>query len=294
MKALSHLLSFRSLQTKFLAITVPLVLLSTVALFSVIQWNAQRAATRALQNKLQKVVAIQSTSLAGPLWNVDEKQVGLILAAMAIDPEVLGAVVYDESGEEVDMVGTMESDHEKVFVLDAPIEFERGNESEVIGRLEVALTNRLAQEATRQRQQFAVGMGILLVLSVVLSVLLGHRRTVGTPLRLLSESIRLFQDKDTRRPVEWRSNDEMGAVVAAFNQMQERQEADERALRAARDNLERRVEERTRELAATQERATAARDEALQEQIQLKDAIESISEGFSLYDPDDRLVICNS
>lgn len=294
MKALSRLISFRSLQTKFLAITVPLVLLSTVALFSVIQWNAQREATRALQNKLQKVIAIQSTSLAGPLWNVDEKQVGLILAAMAIDPEVLGAVVYDESGEEVDMVGTMESDHEKVFVLDAPIEFERGDESEVIGRLEVALTNRLAQEATLQRQQFAVGMGILLVLSVVLSVLLGHRRTVGTPLRLLSESIRSFQDQDTRRPVEWRSNDEMGAVVAAFNQMQERQEADERALRAARDNLERRVEERTRELAATQERATAARDEAMQAQIQLKDAIDSISEGFSLYDPDDRLVICNT
>jgi uncharacterized membrane protein affecting hemolysin expression len=43
------------------------------------------------------VVAIQSASLAGPLWNVDEDQVSLILAAMVIDPEILGAVVYDES-----------------------------------------------------------------------------------------------------------------------------------------------------------------------------------------------------
>src|SRR5689334_16016383 len=36
-----------------------------------------------------------------------------------------------------------------------------------------------------------------------------------------------------------------------------------------------------------------ARDEATQAQTRLTDAIESISEGFSLYDADDKLVICN-
>ncbi|GAG10471.1 unnamed protein product, partial [marine sediment metagenome] len=72
------------------------------------------------------------------------------------------------------------------------------------------------------------------------------------------------------------------------------QEVDEQALIAARDNLEQRVEERTRELAAAQEKTTLSRDEAMQAQNQLTDAIESISEGFSLYDSNDRLVVCNS
>ena len=62
--------------------------------------------------------------------------------------------------------------------------------------------------------------------------------------------------------------------------MQERQKSYERELEVARDMLERRVEERTRDL-----------DRA---QRILVDAIESISEGFSLYDQDDRLVLCNN
>jgi PAS domain S-box-containing protein len=289
-KNLTRFLSFRTLQAKFLAIAVPLVLLSTITLFAVIQFNAQRIANRDLQSKLEEVVAIQSTSLAGPLWNVDEKQVALILAAMAIDPEILGAVVYNETGIIVAEVGTMTAEDQNVLLSEAPIEFE----TETLGKLEVALTDHLVQAATRQRLQLVGWMVVLLVLSVVLSVLLAHRRTVGTPLRRLSESIRIAQEQGIRQTVKWQSMDEMGAVVTAYNEMQQRQEADAKELIAGRDNLEKRVEERTSELAATQEKATTARDEAMRAQSQLSDAIESISEGFSLYDQEDRLVVCNS
>ena len=76
-------------------------------------------------------------------------------------------------------------------------------------------------------------------------------------------------------------------MIAAFNEMQARQESDEKALRQAHDKLEQRVKERTIELAH-------AVDEARQARTQLTDAIESISEGFSLYDADDRLALCNN
>lgn len=290
MNAIGKSLSFRSLQAKFLAIAVPLVLLTTVALFAVIQLNAQRTANLNLQSKLQEVIAIQRSSLAGPLWNVDENQVSLILAAMDIDPEILGAAVYDESGGLVAEVGSMTATDHDVFASSAPIEFE----GETIGSLEVALSDKLVREAARERLQLAGGIAALLVLSVVLSILLAHRRTVGTPLRLLSESIRASREEGVRQSVDWRSQDEMGAVVSAYNDMQQRQESDERALIAARDNLEQRVEERTRELASTQEKATLSRDEAMRARSQLTDAIETISEGFSLYGPDDKLLVYNS
>jgi PAS domain S-box-containing protein len=47
------------------------------------------------------------------------------------------------------------------------------------------------------------------------------------------------------------------------------------------------------ELKRREEELAAARDEATEAQRRLVDAIESISEGFSLYDADDKLVICN-
>jgi sigma-B regulation protein RsbU (phosphoserine phosphatase) len=123
-------------------------------------------------------------------------------------------------------------------------------------------------------------LAAILLLSVVVSAMLGNRRTIGIPLERLLESINQSHEGGERQAVDWRSNDEIGAVVSAFNEMQERQKAYERELEEARDTLERRVEERTRELDRAQQILT--------------DAIESISEGFSLYDNNDRLVLCNS
>ena len=58
--------------------------------------------------------------------------------------------------------------------------------------------------------------------------------------------------------VAWNSHDDIGAVAAAFNNMRDRQEAFEHALEEARTNLERRVEQRTRDLAEARDAAEAA------------------------------------
>ncbi|MBV9532407.1 MAG: PAS-domain containing protein [Bradyrhizobium sp.] len=50
--------------------------------------------------------------------------------------------------------------------------------------------------------------------------------------------------------------------------------------------------ERSQELSSKE--LSEARDKAAQAQIRLTDALESISEGFSLFDADDRMVLCNS
>ncbi len=273
---LTRLLSFRSLQAKFLAITIPLVLISTGAFFVVNQISVQQTAHDDLQAKLKEVANIQSTSLGAPVWNVDEQQVSHILAAMAIDPDIIGAIVFDESDEIIAQTGKMAASGEKISQITVPIEFN----SKSIGKLKVAITDKLVWQAAQDRLKVAGAMALLLVISVVLSVLLAHRRTVGTPLRLLSESIRTSREQGVRQPISWQSKDEMGAVVSAFNDMQDRQEADEKALIAARDNLEERVEERTHQLSAARRHLT--------------DAIENTSEGFAFYDAKDKLVICNS
>ena len=73
---------------------------------------------------------------------------------------------------------------------------------------------------------------------------------------------------------------------SAYNEMQEQQQTYEDELRSARDTLEDRVSERTKELAT-------ARDESVLARTRLDDAIEAVSEGFSLYGPDDKLVVSN-
>ena len=274
------LLTFNTIRAKFLAFVVPLVLLSTVLVFGLFEFNARHDANLKFLDKLDKLVAIQSAVVAESLWNVADEQIKLILAALAIDPDVESAAVYDELDLLVGFTGAVDEMETGPFFATKEIVYVSGDEPEVIGRLTISLTDARLQSAAQERMLLAGGLAAILLVSVVVSAMLGNRRTIGIPLERLLGSINRSREGGKPQAVEWQSNDEIGAVVSAYNEMQESQKAYERELEEARDLLERRVDERTRDLDRAQ-------------QI-LVDAIESISEGFSLYDDDDRLVLCNS
>ncbi|MEW9921817.1 response regulator [Marimonas sp. MJW-29] len=278
--------SLQTLRAKFLAVLTPLVLMSTVLVFGVFELSAKREAEKRLQNKLEKLVAIQSAVVAESMWNVADEQIKLVLAALAIDPDISGAAVYDDQDLLVASTGDVENFEKSQFFAEQEILYVYDDNSEIIGRMAIALTDAQIEAAARQRLMIAGILGALLLGAIILSTLIANRRTIGIPLERLLSSINSVHGGGERVPVEWSSRDEIGTVVLAFNEMQKRQQADEAALREARDKLEQRVEERTSELA----KATLAAKLA---QSQLSHAIESISDGFSLYGPDDRLIVCN-
>jgi class 3 adenylate cyclase len=244
-----ELFAFKSLRAKFLALIVPLVLLSTVIVFGISELAARRDANRKLHAKLDELVEIQSAVLSESLWNVADEQVELILAAIAIDPDVLGAIVYDDSNNMITSIGEVDAIVQKEFFAKRDITRLSGDDPEVIGRLEIALTDARIQAESATRLLVIVGLAAVLLLSVVAIALVANRRTIGIPLERLLGSINLSREKGERVPVNWTSQDEIGEVVSAFNEMQGQQQGYETELREARDDLELRVEERTKELA---------------------------------------------
>jgi len=278
---------FRSLRAKFLALIVPLVLLSTVIVFGISELAARREANRKLHDKLEELVEIQSAVLSESLWNVADEQIELILAAIAIDTDVLGAIVYDEANNPIGAVGSVDGIDRQEFFAERDITYASDIIPEIIGRLAIALTDARVQAESEARLLVVAGLAALLLLSVVAIAVVANRRTIGIPLERLLKSIHQSRQHGERIPVDWTSRDEIGEVVSAFNEMQVQQNANEADLRRARDTLQERVTERTAEL-------PAATDESTRTRAQLTAAIETISEGFSLYDHDDQLIICNT
>lgn len=276
----------RSVQSKFLLYVVPLVLVSTLLVFGLFEWNTRRSAEQQLQVKLDKMVEIQSSVLAESLWNVADGQIKLILAALITDPDVLAAAVYDERDRLVAEVGATERFDQAHFLLEDDIIYDSGDQKVRIGRLRIALTDARLSLLARERLILVAFLAGILLIAVIGATLAANRRIIGRPLALLMESISLAQSDAPRKPVDWTSDDEIGQVVTAFNEMQQRQTAYEQQLRSANDELERRVDERTAELAGAELTAREARG-------QLTDAIESITEGFALFDEEDRLVVAN-
>lgn len=122
-------------------------------------------------------------------------------------------------------------------------------------------------------------LGILVVLAVVAFARAGAR-LIARPLADIAaaaEQIAASGRPEARLPV--RRDDEFGRLMAAFNTMVDRL-ADSYAV------LERRVDERTR--AYHQSRQAAERASQL-----LREAVSSMALGFTIYDENDCLVMCN-
>jgi len=249
MARVDQLFALRTLRAKFLAFIIPLFLLSTVLVFSASELISRREADKKLHSKLDQLVAIQSAVLAESIWNVADEQIELILAALAIDRDVLGAVVYDETGNKISSVGLVDTIEQAPIFAQRDITYTTGKQPQVIGRLAMALTNTRAKVESERRLLVAVGLAGVLLTSVVIIAVVANRRTIGMPLERLLNSINRSRNSRERVPVDWSSRDEIGEVVSAYNEMQLLQQASEMELREARDHLERRVEERTRELA---------------------------------------------
>lgn len=242
-------MALRSIRAKFLALIMPLFLVSTVIVFGASELTARRDAGRKLQIKLNALAEIQSAVLTEPLWNVADEQVELILKAIAIDPDVQGAVVYDESGTPIAAVGAVEDMAKQAYSSKVPITYISAGDPRIIGQLALSLTDAQIRLESQKRLIIVAGLAAILLSSGIGIALVANRRIIGMPLKQLLGSINESRETGRRVPVRWASNDEIGEVVAAFNEMQARQQVYEEELRQARDDLEVRVEERTKELA---------------------------------------------
>lgn len=90
---------------------------------------------------------------------------------------------------------------------------------------------------------------ILLILMINVYVMMRIKKTaIDEPVLRLLESIREQNENRRFKPVRWQTDDDIGKVIKAFNEMQFRQQQYEKELEQHRSNLEKVVHERTREL----------------------------------------------
>lgn len=92
-------LGFSRLQGKMLAIVVPIFLLICAASVTIFELNSYADNKDKLLSKLEQVTQTFTTVVSEPLWNVDPNRLNSILEAIAIDPDFVSAIVFDDEGE---------------------------------------------------------------------------------------------------------------------------------------------------------------------------------------------------
>ena len=258
-----------SIRAKLLAVVLPLIAVSMISLFALLEYASYSAAVGDLKQRLQQNTQVQALALSSPLWNYDIRAIDPILLALEQDPDFLYVKVYDVTGEEVSSLAAEGlSDVKAAFTKTLPIVYSAIDHEEIIGSVTVALHGeRMRREVIDRLQRNALILVILMAV-IVAATVLATERTIGYPLRELMNSIELVKSSDIRTPVQWSSTDELGEVVKAYNEMLRLQAAAEKGMRES--------EERARESEA-----------------RLRDAVNSMSDGFALFDADDGLMLYN-
>jgi signal transduction histidine kinase/DNA-binding response OmpR family regulator len=218
----------------------------------------------------------------------DRKSAQDILVALRAEPHIMAACIYDSSGnifaeyrrEGVGANFTMPVLREDGarFEPEAVILHHRFFiDNENVGS--VAIVSDFS-ELRAKMKQFREISAVVLLVSILLTALVSHRlvRLITEPILQLAEIAgRVSAQEDyTLRGIPM-GDDEVGTLVASFNQMLERIQQRDAALHGAKEELELRVQARTEEL----QKEIGVRKQAEAEMRQAKDAAEEASQAKS-------------
>ena len=238
----------RGLRSKFLAINLTAMLLSAGLLFGLWEYFFLIRSQDLLERKVDEVVDIQSAVLSVPVWNLEQDRIELILRAILKDEDFVLAFVVDEAGNTLGRAGQTSDKSGNMVTTSSAIFHGPDHERQFLGELTLVADDRRLAALATERLKLDICITVMLLASAFLAAWLAFRRTIEIPLSQLLRAIYSAKRGLRNRPVEWNSGDEMGAVIGEFNDLQARQARYENDLKAARDTLEQRVEERTAEL----------------------------------------------
>jgi len=251
-----------------------------LVLFSILEFRYYHAERSKLVSGLNNLANVQSAAFTAAVWELNINQITSILVDLSSLPQIESAIVYDNNNEELSSVGN-------VFVApDAPdlrvektLVFKGGKRQETIGRFVITAHARTIYSDLIERLKVDALIILVLAGSLVGVTMFATRVVIGRPIGQLRSSIERNKVEHVREPVPWQSSDELGQVVQAYNEMQEKEAAAEAELKKYQEGLENEVEERTRELSEAS--------------AQLNLALDNMSDGIYMVDKDLRYVMYN-
>jgi signal transduction histidine kinase len=218
-----------------------------------------------LVRRLQTEAQILRANCVSPLLFSDPDAATTTLEGLRAEPVVLEAAVFGEKADtpfaayardpvstptllarptEIGAPYSFSSDH---LLISEPIDFEGRRIGTLLIRAE------LSELRVRQRRYAGIAL-VILGVSFVLAIGISRivEKTISTPILHLAETARAVSSgKDySVRATSIGSRDEIGQLILTFNEMLDQIQVQNTELEQARADLEKRVELRTRELAA--------------------------------------------
>ncbi len=235
----------RSLSRRFSYAFIGVVTLILCGFASVgIIVNIDRLETE-IEQRLENAVNLARIALTTPLWNLDNDAVDDFLEALFLDQSIVTARIVWSGQTLIEKRRPQFQDKDRDFfekspkfiVKEADIEFE----GSFIGTIVIGVSREAVRHQIIVQVSAIVTLTILIIVAISLTSMVITRRYISRPLSKLQTSATLIASGDLEAPIDTDSRDEIGILAQDLDAMRG-------SIKEARENLEQKVEQRTREL----------------------------------------------
>jgi signal transduction histidine kinase len=194
--------------------------------------------------QLEREAAIESLSysLAPMMELYDYRQIELTIRSLLVYENISYVAVYDGSGDLIRSVSEQNVPREELDINRHDVALE-GN---MIGSFEIGFSrNYIDSQIRTTALALMLGLiGFLIIAGLAFYLFLNHY--VISPIEVFTGTVKEINPENLSLRMHAPTNDEIGTLATSFNRMAEDLEKSHGALVQARDELELRVEERTR------------------------------------------------
>jgi len=231
----------KSINSKFLLVTLPFVFLASLATMIAVGTLQVRWQEEHLRDLLQNYALAHTKTLAAHLDSTDTYDARVMLSLTVSDifaaSHVEQAVLLNAAGEVLYSAGQLENSPDQYVSVEIPIFDDKDFARRELGRLRI-----FAEEIDPGPILIknTVNYSILLVIvmaSIIASTALTTHYVVSHPLGQFLKAVRISQPLAGRKDPAFNPPDELGAVINAYNDMMEHRRADEKALQHSERRL---------------------------------------------------------
>jgi PAS domain S-box-containing protein len=226
---------FSRIAIKFFLILVPVAIVTTSAATAFLGYLRYQETGEALVAEVTAAARASARTLAEPMWSMNRIVVEDVVASLLVDPKISCVDLLD------DVSGTVQPADDASCAasttLGPRVAVDILYAGDPIGRLVLGIDEERVFEELTAAVTGALWLFLALMAANLIAAVVALRTTVLVPLERLLAAIRTAGRQTFRKPVEWAARDELGAVIAAYNEMIGEIEAHESAMRASEERF---------------------------------------------------------
>lgn len=281
----------KSLYWHFLSIIIPLIVFVFIVLIGLYEWVNFNKDKNALLDKLDNLTSTYPLLLAEPVVSKNIDELRLYNASLVADADVAFVAVKSEDGYILEQHG--ETNGDISLQRSIAINYALDERVEKVGEFTIGLTTQNIISHFADRIKYELILLVSLVAIVLFALRHAYVETIGDPLDALMSSIEYFKNTREHVDVEYKRDNELGAVIKRFNDMQVHQLAIQQELKKQYFSLENTIAERTRELEEELARHAETSSKLYSEKQRAQITINSISDSVVTTDIDGKIEIMN-